>query len=157
MQRNSVHQVIGINIENKGVDNVHHPFHIEDDDNDEDPMLEDANAHGSGNNRGDIKEEEDAMLEQIGVQADDDEDDVEDDGSNYEQPEQQVIQEIESNELVIPQNLESNLDGLYQSSKNYALSIIKQYGNLDATLQSTLQYGFQKGKKNLERRVMMLP
>ena len=67
--------------------------------------------------------------------------DNEDHDSNYEQPEQQVIQEIEENEPVIPPNLESGLDGNYWSTKNYALSIVQQYyRNLDATLQSTPHY-----------------
>ena len=36
-------------------------------------------------------------------------------------------------------------------SKNYALSVIKQYCNLDATLQSTPQYGFMKGMKEFRK------
>ena len=37
--------------------------------------------------------------------------------------------------------------GNYWGGQNFALSVISQYGNLDATLQSTPQYGFQKGMK----------
>jgi hypothetical protein len=70
--------------------------------------------------------------------------------------EEYVIEEIEEEEQVAPEpepeddsptnepnnGLDDGLDGKYWTG--YCLTIIKGYGNLEATL-STPQYGFKKG------------
>jgi hypothetical protein len=110
---------------------------------DEDPGVYDDNQPQD--------KDEDLMLEELNVVEEDDDTNNEinkdtecnedNDISNVDK-ESSVLEEEEQ-----PQKKRAGLDGNYWNRKgeaNYCLSIIKGYGNLEATL-STPQYGFKNG------------
>ena len=77
--------------------------------------------------------------------------DVKDDPLLEDMDEQSSSQD--ENRDNIPREIQDNLDGNYWRSggnrnnglEQFALSVIHSYANLDATIKSTPQYGFQKG------------
>ena len=109
------------------------PAHIEDDD-EEDSMLEDMpETEDSDSDYIGDNEEEDAMLEDIEPQD--------------EEPESQQPELPRRSQRLINATTGETHGDYWGHGQSFVLSVISQYGNLDATLQSTPQYGFQKGMK----------